>query len=471
MISYAQFLKSKAIVARPAGIKEPQDISERLFPFQRACEKWALQRGKSALFLGTGLGKTPIQGDWAAHVEEYTQKPVLILAPLAVSHQTIELVKNVLGLEIKFAEHGAQVGDRGIYVTNYQKLDRFHTEVFGGVVWDESSILKSVDGKTRAKILEAFAQTPFRLACTATPAPNDYMELGQHAEALGVMKASEMLATFFVHDGGETQKWRLKRHAEKGFWQWLASWCICAQKPSDIGFSDEGFVLSPLTIHDIIVDIDAKPLPGELFAMPARTLQERRGARRVSVNERVEKLASIIDADQSFTADEQGRACYPQWLVWCNLNAEAESIAKECKMQNVTGSDEDEFKQTMMLKFAKGDLIRLASKPTIAGYGMNWQNCHKMAFLGLSDSWEQMYQAVRRCWRYGQKHPVDVYVVISSQETAVLQNIKRKEADAQRMQAALVEHMSDLTRKQFSATVKTTTEYKPKKRFEVPAWL
>lgn len=464
MSAYTQFLKQKAIVAQPAGIKEPQDISDKLFPFQRACEKWALQRGKAALFLGTGLGKTPIQGDWAAHIEEYTQKPVLILAPLAVSHQTIELVKNVLGLEIKFAEHGAQVAERGIYVTNYQKLDRFHPEVFGGVVWDESSILKSVDGKTRAKIIEAFAGTPFRLACTATPAPNDYMELGQHAEALGVMKASEMLATFFVHDGGETQKWRLKRHAEKGFWTWLASWCICAQKPSDIGFSDEGFVLPPLTIHDVIVDIDAKPLPGELFAMSARTLQERRGARRISVNERVERMAEIIGWTITNVDD-------PQWLVWCNLNAEAESIAAAAKMQNVTGSDEDEFKQTMMLKFAKGDLQRLCSKPSIAGYGMNWQNCHKMGFLGLSDSWEQMYQAVRRCWRYGQKHPVDVYVVISSQETAVLQNIKRKEADAQRMQAALVEHMSDLTRKQFSATIKTTTEYKPKKRFEIPNWL
>lgn len=466
MTSYSQFLKSKAIVARPAGIKEPQDISERLFPFQRASEKWALQRGKAALFLGTGLGKTPIQCDWAAHVEEYTGKPVLILAPLAVSHQTIEEAKKILGLEVKFAEHGAQVAERGIYVTNYQKLERFHPEVFGGVVWDESSILKSVDGKTRAKILAAFASTPFRLACTATPAPNDYMELGNHAEALGVMKASEMLATFFVHDGGETQKWRLKQHAEKGFWQWLASWCICAQKPSDIGFSDEGFVLPTLTVHDVIVDVDAKPLPGELFALPARTLQERRGARRVSINERVEKLSGIIEQEliANGTLDHQ-------WLVWCNLNDEAEGIAERAKMQNVTGSDEDEFKQTMMLKFARNELQRLVSKPTIAGYGMNWQSCHKMGFLGLSDSWEQMYQAIRRCWRYGQKHPVDVYVVISSQEAAVLQNIKRKEADAQRMQAALVEHMSDLTQKQFSATVKTTTEYKPKKRLEVPAWL
>lgn len=461
MTSYREFLKSKAILARPAGIKEPQDINGRLFPFQQACEKWALQRGKSALFLGTGLGKTAIQADWAAHVEEYTGKPVLILAPLAVSHQTIEESKKILGLEIKFAEHGAQVADRGIYVTNYQKLDRFHTDVFGGVVWDESSILKSVDGKTRVKILEAFAGTPFRLACTATPAPNDYMELGNHAEALGVMKASEMLATFFVHDGGETQKWRLKRHAEKGFWQWLASWCICAQKPSDIGFSDEGFILPPLTVHDIIVDVDAKPLPGELFALPARTLQERRGARRVSIPERIERMASIIAQNE------------PQnpWLVWCNLNDEAEGIADLAKMQNVTGSDEDEFKQTMMLKFAKGELPRLCSKPSIAGMGMNWQNCHNMGFLGLSDSWEQYYQAIRRCWRYGQKHPVNVYSVISSQEMAVLDNIKRKEADAQRMQAALVEHMSDLTQKQFSATVRRQEEYKPKKRLEVPAWL
>lgn len=461
MISYSEFLKSKAIVSVPTGIRNPTDISDRLRPDQRACVSWALQRGRAALFLGTGLGKTADQCEWARHVEDYTSKPVLILAPLAVSHQTIAEAKKILSMDVIWADSQECVGKRGVYVTNYQKLDRFDPSIFGGVVWDESSIIKSSEGKTRKKLMEAFSQTPFRLACSATPAPNDYMELGQHAEALGIMRAVEMLSMFFMHDGTETQRWHLKRHAEKDFWRWLASWSIAAQKPSDIGFPDDGFRLPPLSIHEHIIDCGGKALPGELFAMPARTLQERRGVRKDTVAERTEALRQIIEQSPD-----------DAWLVWCNLNIEAESISAAASMQNVTGSDTDEHKAQSMLDFASGALKRMTSKPSLCGFGMNWQNCHRIGFLGLSDSWEQMYQAIRRCWRFGQKHPVDVHIVISSLETEVLQNIKRKEQDAQRMQAALVGYMADMTRSELTdGASRTQTEYTPTQEIKLPSWI
>lgn len=459
-ISYERFLSEKSIVAEPAGIPDAKVTSEGLLLFARACCEWALKRGRAALFEGTGLTKTAQQCEWARQVEGEIKKPVLIVAPLAVSHQTIVEAQVRLGVEIQFAESNSIVSDRGIYITNYQKLHRFTASLFGGVVWDESSCIKHQDAKTRQVLLDMFGMTPFRLACTATPAPNDYMELGSHAEVLGIMKATEMLSTFFVHDGGETQKWKLKSHAQNSFWKWLASWSICITHPEDIGFQQPGFDLPPLKIHEHIVDCDAKPLSGELFALPARTLAERRVARRETIGERVDKCLELVNS----CPDEQ-------WLVWCNLNAEAEQIAKEGNFVNITGSDEDAAKESRMLRFASGEIKRLVTKPSLAGFGLNWQQCHKMIFLGLSDSWEQMHQAVRRCYRFGQKHPVDVHIVISSLEGAVLQNIKRKEADAQRMQKALVEHMADLTKRQLTSSKREQIEYKPKTKLELPNWI
>ncbi len=462
MISdYHKFLAHKAIVDAPTGIANPKGISKALFPFQQAVVKWGLQRGRAAFFEGTGLGKTPQQAEWARIVEEETKLPVFILAPLAVAHQTIEESKRILGLDIVYAEHPYDIKERGVYITNYQKLDRFDGINFGGVALDESSIIKSQDGKTKAKLLERFSDTPFRLACTATPAPNDYMELGNHAEFLGVMKSTEMLSTFFVHDGGETQKWRLKGHAEKDFWKWMASWAVCITHPRNLGFEQDGYDLPELRIHEVIVDCDSKPLEGELFASEAKTLDERRGARRQSINERVEACGKIV----SESSDEQ-------WLTWCGLNLEAEACAKLTESENVTGSDSDERKESVMLGFAKGEIPRITSKVSICGFGMNFQRCHKMAFVGLNDSFEGMFQAIRRCWRFGQTHPVDVYIILSSMEGEVLKNIKRKEADAVAMQKALVEHMAILTRKQFGkAATRTTLEYNPMKKLTLPAFI
>lgn len=459
-LSYSAFIKRKQIVADPVGIKEPQKISDKLFPFQQACVRWALVKGRCALFEGTGLGKTVQQVEWARHVTEHTGKPVLILAPLGVAHQTPAEARNILGVDVTYVENGSQVLDTGIFITNYGKMERYRPEVFGGVVWDESSIIKNQSGATREKIIEYFAMTPFRLACTATPAPNDFMELGSHCEALGIMRAVEMLSAFFTHDGSETQKWRLKGHGESAFWKWLASWSICITHPRDIGFDQEGYDLPALNVHEHIVDCDSTPLTGELFALPARTLQERRVARRVTIEDRVKFCADIIKEKN----DEQ-------WLAWCNLNAEAEGISRAAAMENITGSDDDDAKTSKMLRFASGKLQKCATKPSLAGHGMNWQNCHNTAFIGLSDSWEQFFQAVRRFWRYGQKHPVDVHVIISSLEGAVLKNIKRKDADARRMQIELAAHMAEITKTELTGMKRSQLEYKPKMKLQIPNWL
>lgn len=461
MTTYEEFLQRKAIVDAPTGIRNPQEISKSLFEWQRPVVKWALTRGRAALFEGTGLGKTAQQCEIARHVEAETKMAVLIVAPLAVSHQTISEAKKILGLEITYAHDQSDVTERGVFITNYQRLDKFDPCQFGGIILDESSILKSVDGSTKQKLIDDWTIVPFRYACTATPAPNDYMELGNHAEFLGVMSSSEMLSTFFVHDGGETQKWRLKGHAESDFWKWMASWSVCISHPRDIGFEQEGYDLPPLRIHEIIVDCDNKPIEGELFALEARTLTERRAARKSSISDRVAKCAEIVASKPT-----------EQWLTWCGLNNEAEECAKATNSENITGSDSDERKERLMLGFATGEVERITTKTSIAGWGMNWQRCCNMAFVGLNDSFEALFQAIRRCWRFGQKNPVDVYIILSSLEGEVLKNIRRKEADAEAMQKALVSHMAQFMKRELNVgATRTKLEYKPTKQITHPHFL
>lgn len=461
MTTYEEFLKHKAIIDTPTGIALPTELNSNLFDWQQVIVRWALMRGRAALFEGTGLGKTPQQCEWSRQVEAHTSKPVLIVAPLAVAHQTIAEAMKIIGLIVKFAHCQSDVGEHGVYITNYQKLDKFNPRAFGGIALDESSILKSIDGSTKQRLIDDWTVVPFRLACTATPAPNDYMELGNHAEFLGVMKATEMLSTFFVHDGGETQKWRLKGHAERDFWKWMASWAVCIKSPADIGFDGSAYALPPLRMHEVFVDVEQLPIEGELFAMPAKTLDQRRHARKISIAERVEKCAEIVNASTD-----------GQWLTWCGLNSESDECAKATKSENVQGSDSDERKEKIMLGFASGDVSRLTSKLSIAGWGMNWQRCHQMVFVGLNDSFEGMYQGIRRCWRYGQIHPVDVYIILSATEGAVLENIKRKEAEAESMQRAMVEHMADLTKRELGAGFRRTKiEYLPMKQLQLPTFL
>jgi superfamily II DNA or RNA helicase len=442
MDDYQQFIEQKAVSDPATGLKEIPNLNEKLFPFQRDIVAWALRRGRAAIFADCGMGKTPMQLEWAKHVPGR----VLILAPLAVAQQTVREGAK-FGIEVIYRrEGGADLGK--ITVTNYEMLEHFDPDMFTGIVLDESSILKAYDGKTRTRIIEAFQQTPFRLACTATPAPNDYMELGNHAEFLSVMTRSEMLAMFFVHDGGETQKWRLKGHAQSRFWEWMCSWAVMIRKPSDLGYKDGDFILPEMVLHQCEVKVE-EITSGFLFPVEAMTLQERLQARRDTTADRVEHAAAIVNATKE------------PFLIWCNLNSESEMLKAAIPgAVEVKGSDSIEHKEKAMAGFTDGSIRVLVTKPSIAGFGMNWQHCSNMAFVGLSDSYEQFYQAVRRCWRFGQKSTVNVYIVTAETEGAVVANIKRKEADAMKMAEEMVENMHDLNESALhGATIRSKTPY------------
>ena len=452
---YAAFIAAKSKSFRPVGF-DPGHISEQLFPFQRDIVKWALRRGRACIFADCGMGKTAMQIEWARHVHTHTLKPVLILAPLAVAAQTVAEGQK-FGVPINLCRDGDDV-ICGINVANYDRLHRFDATQFIGVVLDESSIIKAQDGKTRKTILESFSQTPYRLACTATPAPNDHVELGNHAEFVGAMTTSEMLATYFCHDGGETQKWRLKGHAKRDFWKWVCSWAAMIRKPSDLGYDDGTFQLPPLNIHSRIVQ--SAPIDGFLFAIEAETLQERLAARRESIAERVAECAALVNASSE------------SWIVWCNLNNESTALEKAIPGSvEVTGSDKPEVKERAMLDFAAGKIRVLISKPSICGFGMNFQTCANVAFVGLSDSWESYYQAVRRCWRFGQTRPVNVHIITADTEGNVVANIQRKEADAATMAEAMVGEMAAIIRSEIRGQQRNFIEYNPQVRMEIPSWL
>jgi superfamily II DNA or RNA helicase len=437
---YSEFLRDKRIAIEDSGIEvNPRTLNEHLFPFQRDITRWALRKGRASIFCDCGLGKTIMQLEFAQKIPG----KVLILAPLAVAQQSVREGEK-FGIRAVYARKPI---NEKITITNYEMLERFNPSDYNGVVLDESSILKSFDGQFRNQIIEAFRLTPFRLACTATPAPNDYMELGNHSEFMGALTRAEMLSTFFVHDGGDTSKWRVKRHARKEFWRWVCTWAVMMRKPSDLGYSDEGFLLPPLYIHDLSVE-QTKPDDGRLFAMPAATLQERRQARSGSVEDRAAEVARIV----ATKPDEP-------WLIWANLNSESTAAFRVIDGSvEIYGAHEREQKEARMLSFANGEIRVLVSKPSICGHGMNWQHCPNVVFFGLSDSYEQFYQAVRRCWRFGQKKPVDCYIVTSSNEGAVTANIKRKEADAMAMAEEMVQNMHEINEAEIKKVPKTKKE-------------
>lgn len=439
--SYQYFLESKLSLDTAAAPIEAGNLNPALFDFQRDIVQWALRKGRAAIFAGTGLGKTAMQLEWASKIPG----KVLILAPLAVSNQTVREGEK-FGIPVNPCRSQSDVKD-GINITNYEMLSHFEPESFDGIVLDESSILKAHDGKTRTHIIESFQAVPYRLACTATPAPNDHMELGNHAEFLGVMTRTEMLSMFFIHDGGDTSKWRLKGHARERFWQWVSSWAVMLTKPSDLGYEDGAFELPPLRIHQITVDAPPDDGPN-LFPVEALTLQERQQARRATTDLRVDKCAELVNATDD------------TWLVWCDLNAESAALTKKIEgATEVKGADSPEHKTDSLTGFAAGNLPRLISKPSICGFGMNLQVCHKMAFVGLSDSFEQIYQAIRRCWRFGQTEPVDVYMITASTEGAVVRNIKRKERDFKVMQEGMIAATQEITRKNIKGTVRESAVY------------
>ena len=616
-MDYAEFLAAKAISDPMTGLAVVPPLPACLFDHQRDITAWALRRGRSAVFAGTGLGKSLIELAWGAEVAKETMRQVIHFAPLAVTAQ-LQAEADKFGITPQT-------------IVNYQRINHHDLPNCGGVILDESSILKSVDGHYRSALIAASARVPFRLAATATPAPNDFMELGNHAEFLGVMSYTDMLATFFTHDGGETQKWRLKGHAENEFWRWMASWAVMLRKPSDLGYSDEGYDLPPLRYvqHQVSIDYAPNAETGLLFPMQAETLQERISARRATVADRCGLLFKLVigsygaklaewlgnqntpregeqntnptkqsasdanlnvappietrntcenitspihpssNAPQSSkprligdaasdtqptmhtarnasnrrvtgrrkqgltagsnpttewtspttdplsqskmddvpfaelsraivstlttamtAAESEGSFAVPvtlgsvisrmtrsgltePWCIWCNLNSEQEYLAKVFGPLafSVTGSMPDEQKQKMILDWIAGDRPVMLSKPTIMGFGMNFQHCRKTAFVGLNDSFEQFYQAVRRFWRFGQTKPVTCHIIASELEGATVANIRRKEADAERMAASMVMHMADLSSEAVRGSVREVPDYNPTQPVILPRFL
>lgn len=433
MKSYEEFLRSKEIKHVDAGIDSPSGINPKLFDWQQDVVKWALRRGRAAIFADCGLGKSAMQLEWARKVQEHTGGKVLILAPLAVSEQTIREGEK-FGVKVNRAY--SQDDCAGISITNYESLHKFNPEAFAGVVLDESSILKSFTGKIRNQIVSGFSATPFRLACTATPSPNDHTELGNHADFLGVMSMSEMLATYFVHDSSSSasQGWRLKGHAENAFWKFVATWAVSLKTPEDLGYEGCRYVLPELNIIDHVVDVDhGKSKEGILFRLPAASLGELREEERMTVQQRCEKVAELVAQSDD------------HWIVWCQRNDESSTLAELIPdAVEITGSDSNQDKVDRMIAFSEGRIRVLITKPSIAGFGMNWQHCQNVAFAGLNHSYEQFYQAVRRCWRFGQEKPVQCHVVVAETQTKVLDAIKRKQADADKMNAQMRTAMRDV---------------------------
>lgn len=458
-MSYAAFLDRKAQLGAMDGF-EPVYLPDSLFDFQAALTEWAVRRGRDALFADCGLGKTPMQLVWAENVYRYTNKPVLICTPLAVSAQTVAEGEK-FGIEVRRSRDGQGVA--GIMVTNYERLHYFNPDDFGGFVGDESSILKSFDGTTKAAVTEFMRVVPYRLLCTATAAPNDYIELGTHSEALGHLGHTDMLSRFFTNrrnigiEAGrgigrfhEADAWQFKPHAEQAFWRWVASWARACRKPSDLGFEDGPFVLPPLLQRETVIAARA-PRPGMLFDIPAVGMAEEREVRRRTVTERCEAAASNVA--------ETGEPA----VIWCHLNAEADALVRLIPdAMQVSGADSDEAKEEKFEAFRNGQLRVLVIKPRIGAFGLNWQHCAHVVYFP-SDSYEQFYQAVRRCWRFGQTRPVTVDLVLTEAQDRVMENLRRKADAADRMFTDLVAHMND--------AMALDRERRYERPVEVPAWL
>ncbi len=445
MTDYQSFLDTKRMRVASCGIEiQDSDINPVAFPFQRDIIRWAVRKGRAAIFVDTGLGKTVILAEWARLLGQRT----LIIAPLSVARQTVRLVKSLLGWDIQYVRYGDEVQGNGIYITNYEMVEHFAPATFGAVVLDESGIIKAMSGHYRRLLTEMWKDTPYRLCCTATPAPNDHVELGTHAEFLGVCTEPEMRAMFFInankehtfYDGNGTAwrkkgsnkggtEWRLRGHAEGPFFQWLASWAVSMTKPSDLGYDDDGFILPPLNIQTHFVHVDYVPA-GQLMFTHLSGIQGRATIRKDTVTDKIAMLKSIVNGN-----DEQ-------WIIWTGLDEESkQATAALDGAVEVKGSDSMDYKVNTLEAFQDGKFRVLVSKVKICGFGMNFQNASHMVFLGMNDSWEYFYQAVRREYRFGQTHPVNVHVIMTDIETEIWYNIQRKEAMANRLRRGLIENV------------------------------
>ena len=454
VMDYQDFIGSKRVDVSRSGF-EPRNISGDLFDYQRHCVEFALRAGRSAMFLDTGLGKTFCQLEFAREVVEHTNKPVLVLTPLAVAAQTARESEK-FGIDAAVVRDGSDVRT-AINITNYDRLDRFDVSQFSGVILDESSILKNFNGRTRNALVNAFRNTPYRLACTATPSPNDHTELGNHSEFLGVLNHADMLPRWFINDTMNTGDWRLKGHAVKPFWDWVAAWSRCVSRPSDLGFSDFGHVLPDLNIERHVIDFESESeSQGQLFASPELSATGIHAVKKESVEHRSAKVAEMANASNE------------PWLIWCDTDLEADQLKRLIPdAVEVRGSDKVEHKESALLGFADGSIRVLITKPSIAGFGMNWQHCNNMAFVGLTYSYESFYQAVRRCWRFGQLRPVNAHLVMTHAEAAIWRNVAGKAESHDAMKREMREAMQ----RNAGIQIEQRAAYVPQKSANLPQWL
>jgi len=490
--AYQEYLNSKAPIVPDTGMR-PGAVRECLFPFQRDIVQWALQRGRAALFADTGLGKTISQLEWASQVSGHTQAPVLILAPLAVGQQTAREARKFGIGGVKYCREQTDIdSNTSIVVTNYERLHKFNQAEFRGIVLDESSVLKSFMGKTKRTLVSTFKGMRFKLACTATPAPNDHLELGNHAEFLDVMASNEMIARWFINDTSTFGTYRLKGHAVRSYWDWVSTWARMLGLPSDMGYSDEGFVLPELRMRKHVVEVDITQNRGDkLFRIPELSATSYHKEKRLTADSRSRKIADCVEAEPN-----------ERWLIWCETDYEADALTAVIPNAiEVRGSDSTERKELAALWFA-GDvceecseecakLVRgktsaanpelgvcsncgktlhpaiMVSKSGIFGLGLNFQKCARVAFVGAGYSYESYYQSIRRCWRFGQTRPVDVHIALASTEREVWDVLMRKAADHERMKSAMFEAM----RRAQGVDRKRRVLYNPQQVMRLPEWL
>ena len=460
--TYHDLIAAKRVTFSPRGLTSVPALNAAMFPHQAHSTDFALRTGAAALFLDTGLGKSLCALDWGRVIVEATNKPVLMLAPLAVAGQH-EREAGKFGIDAKAIREAEEISGPRVYITNYDRLDRFDASQFAGVILDESSILKSFTGQTTKKLISTFARTPYRLACTATPAPNDHAELGTHSEFLGALSQSQMLMRWFLHDSADTGTWRMKGHAVEDFWNWVASWARCVSRPSDLGFSDDGFVLPEMTLTKHVVEADRTTMAGEekdgqakLFRIPETSATSIHREKRMTIEARADKIAEIV-------AREPGEA----WVIWCDTDYEADALTDRIPHAvEVRGSMSAAVKEERITAFSTGKAQIIITKPSVAGFGLNWQHCARMAFVGLSFSYESFYQAVRRFWRFGQTRPVNVHVAMADTEAAIWDVVSRKSGDHDAMKAQMT-----LAMKRAAHRVSEIEDYTPQKKAALPAWI
>lgn len=472
-MSYAEFIESKRRKPPTSGIEvHPDDLlsAESLFPFQRQIVAWAVGRGRAAVWADTGLGKTRIEVAWLDQILATTPGLGLILAPLAVAQQTIREAAR-MGVRVAYVhdadEARALPAGVRIAICNYDRLDKLDPAAFVAVALDESSILKAFSGVTKRALVSMFAETPFRLSASATPAPNDMEELTNHADFLGIMTAQEMRSTFFIADSrGEFMKYRLKGHAQRAFYEWLATWAIACRHPRDLGFEQDGYDLPPLTIHDHLIET-GWAAEGELFTPRLEGITQRAQVRKDTLHERVAAAVELVCA-------EPGR----KWIVWTGRNDESSLMAQSltdalpfATVAEVVGADSADVKADQLVAFAEGDTQILVTKPSIAGAGLNFQACDRMVFVGLSDSYEQYYQAIRRCWRFGQASPVDVHIVVADVESVIVDNVRAKERVAKSTTDGLIAAIAAENRHELYAGTSKADSYEPTRPLTLPSWL